>query len=128
MLEMTTIVGQDQAHTDYLVSDFRMLMRETDQFHPFDYDYDLDRAFNKMPVRCNYRNLTAYWAYKNARERCMDAMYDYLIAMEEVIRDYYSNPMNFEPGAFPAKFVSFGDLETKATKMLPRTIRLVRKM
>lgn len=128
MLEMTTIVGQDQVHTHQLVSDFRMRMRVSDQFHAWDHDYDLERAFNKMPVRCNYRNLAAYWAYKRAREQCMDEIYGYLIAMETIIRDYFSNPMNFAPGAYPAKSITFGDLETKASKMLPMTIRLIKQM
>lgn len=127
MLEMVTIEGQDREHTLNLVDDLRMTMKETDTFHPFDRDRYLEKAFTRLPERCNYRSVEAYWSYKNAKEECISWMYDYFVGMETLIRDHFSNPMNFPPGAMPPKSVEFGDLEMHAEKVLPMTIRLIRK-
>lgn len=126
MSEMVTFEGQDRAHTLDLIGYFRMTIMETDTFHPFDNDRDLDRAFSRLPERCNYRSVDAYWHYKNARQEVISWMYDYFVAMETLIRDHFSNPMNFPPGYMPPKSVKFGDLEAHAEVVLPMTIRLIR--
>jgi hypothetical protein len=125
MMEMTTIEGQDHAHTMDLVGYFRMTMRDTDTFHPFHEDRYLDKAFAGLPERCNFRSVEAYWKYKNARQNVISWMYDYFVQMETLIRDHFSNPMNFPPGYMPPKKVEFGDLEAHAEKSLPMTIRLI---
>lgn len=126
MMELTVIEGHDREHTMDLVGYFRMTMRETDTFHAFDHDFDLDRAFTRLPDRCNYRNLEKYRAYKASREELIGWVYDYFEAMAEIIRGHFSNPMNFPPGYRQPKSVTFKDLDRGAEKCIPMTIRLIR--
>jgi len=125
MLEMTTIEGQNPEHTAHMRNWFKTLMLQTDEFHPAWEDKYLEKAFVEIPDRCDYRSVEKYWAYKRARENCISWMYDYFVQMETLIRDYFCNPMNFEPGAEPA-VPSFGDLEMHAEKILPGLLRRIK--
>ncbi len=77
---------------------FAYYMRSTDTFHPFNSDGDLCRALERMPTRCNYRSIKSYWDFKEGKERILDALFDMCQEVDDLIRDYYSDRWNFEPG------------------------------
>jgi hypothetical protein len=119
--------GVDAEHSMDLHIDFKMLMRQTDQFHAWDMDEDLERAFRKLETKCNYRSCKSYWAYKNSREHAIEAIADYLDSMFDIIDDYYGSKWNFAPGYVKPKKIDYADSYAKAAKIFPRVIRTVKQ-
>lgn len=84
----------------------RMLLA-TDQFHPIDGDYEMQRALNKMPKYCNYRSIKSYWAFKEGKELIGDALFLMFEEIFERITEYMRTPYNFGPGDFiPCKITA----------------------
>lgn len=109
-------------------SAFRFELRETDRFHPFDSDDTLDRALQGMPVRCDYRSIKSYWAWKDGKIIIQEALDEMLYEVEESIRDYYSNSWNFAPGTELPKKIEISWEGSGATeKMVNRIIRAAKR-
>lgn len=127
MLELVSFEGEDADHVADLAGYFRETMHSTDTYHPFDADYDLDKAFTKYPDgHCNYRSLKSYWAHKRGREEVTYAIADYLGEMIYRIEDHFNDPWNFPPGYKKPKKINFGDVSTKAEMIVTKTILKVR--
>jgi hypothetical protein len=103
---------------------FHFELRQTDRFHPFDSDGELDRALQKMPKRCDYRSLKSYWAWKNGKYAIEEALDEMLYEVEDAIRDHYSNSWNFAPGFRLPKEINFAWEGRGATpRMVNRIIK-----
>jgi hypothetical protein len=76
---------------------FKIQLKETDTFHPFDTDGELSRALDRMPERCNYRSCESYHAWKDGRCDIADALYAMLTEASELIEDHFGNAWNFPP-------------------------------
>jgi hypothetical protein len=101
--------------------DFSFVMFQTDTFHPFATDGDLQRSLERMPIRREYRKLKPYWEYKNRKESVIDSIFQCLEEMKENIEEWYSNSMNHAPGYIrPQDIIYKVDLETLAEKMFSK--------
>ncbi len=90
----------------------RMLLRETDQFHPFNSDGEFGKALEKMPKYCNYRNYTALIDYRNLRFIFEDSILSCLDEMIDLVNEYYENAYNFVSGEFKPVTISFKKKKT----------------
>jgi len=126
MMEITTFEGQTPDHTLALIGHFRDQMRHTDTFHCWDFDRDLDKAFNRYPnVKCNYRSCWSYWLHKYGKENIEDAMYTYLEETSNIIQEYFADAWNFPPGYIKPKKITFSDIDAKVRKIRARVMRVV---
>jgi hypothetical protein len=123
MVYATTFHGLNFHHEQDLSAYFRMTMRQTDTFHAFDWDRDLDDAFARIPNYCNYRSCSAYHTYKRRREFVVDAVFGYLEAMKECIDAHFSDDWNFPPGYKKPTKIEYMDLEELAVKITPGLLR-----
>ena len=105
----------------------RMLLRETDQFHPFNYDGEFSKALNEMPKYCNYRNYTALIDYRNLRDMLEDSICSCLEEMIDLVNEYYENAYNFAHGEFKHVTISFkkktSDLTVVVASRIIRTCK-----
>ena len=123
MIESVSFVDEDQAHADDLKGYFRITMFQTDNFHPWNSDGELDRALSHMPARCDYRSLKSYWATKNARYRVEDTLDEVLYEMEENIRDHFSDAWNFPPGYRAPDEIEFASIPNSAVARIIRAAK-----
>jgi hypothetical protein len=86
--------AQEKDMTEY----FRIMMVETDTFHPWNTDGLLSRELSKLPQRCNYRSIFSYWAWKNGRYKVEAILGDVFGEMEDNIFEWFGNPWNHPPG------------------------------
>ena len=106
-LNRTKIIGSHAADSSAFMLDLRVNMNETDRFHPFDTDGDLDRAISRMPDRCNYRSIKSYWAWKNGRIRIEDECLNVLDELEGLRTNFFEDSWNFAPGYRKPKEIIF---------------------
>jgi hypothetical protein len=110
----------DKSFTEY----FRMTVHQTDNFHPWNSDGELSRALARMPIRCNYRSIKSYWAFKNGKENIANAIYEMLTEAEDIINDHFSDSWNFPPGYVAPDEIEFPDWGYLITdRMVARLIR-----
>jgi len=127
LVENVSFVGRDASHTADLARSFAFEVRETDRFHPYNSDGELSRALDRMPDRCNYRNIKSYWAFKNGKEYVADGLYAVLEEMEELVRDHYKDSWNFAPGYVKPVEIKFKvPAEDLADKVRARIMRVAR--
>lgn len=126
VLSRVSFKGETPASEKDFMGYMREMVRSTDTFHPFDTDGELSRALNKMPDRCNYRNLKSYWAWKHGREAVADALYDMLYEVDEKIKDHFSDKWNFAPGYVPPKEVVF-NVDEDTTNLVGQILSAARK-
>ena len=110
----------DKSFTEY----FRMTVHQTDNFHPWNSDGELSRALARMPIRCNYRSIKSYWAFKNGKENIANAIYEMLSEAEDIINDHFGDSWNFPPGYVAPDEIEFPDWGYLITdRMVARLIR-----
>jgi hypothetical protein len=85
---------QEKDMQDY----FRIMMFETDTFHPWNSDGMLSRALDKLPQRCDYRHVENYWKWKEGRLEVEEALECVFQEMEDTITEWFGNWMNHPPG------------------------------
>jgi hypothetical protein len=127
MIELVEFKCKDAEASMDMHIDFKMLMRATDTFHAWNDDDVLERAFRRMPEKCNYRSCKSYWAYKDGKNDMEDSLNEYLYGMSEIIQDYYDDVWNFEPRYVRPKKIIIGDIAGYVSKNLARIIRTVRE-
>jgi hypothetical protein len=131
LMENVQFTGIDREHTLDLIGYFRMTVRQTDTFHPFNTDRDLDIALRGLPERCDYRSVKRYWAWKNGRMQVEDAVYEMLMECKDTITDHFADPWNFPPGyrkPVDIKFVWDGcDMADVSGKAFSRIIRAAKR-
>lgn len=130
LIENVKLVGNNDAHTADLAGYFRMMVKETDTFHPWNSDGELSRALDKLPKRCDYRSLRIYNEWKSARLDVEDAIYEMLEECSDQIRDHFADAWNFPPGYVKPKEIKIKwdncDISNVAGKSFPRIVRVAR--
>lgn len=103
---------------------FRMSVFDTDNFHPWNSDGELSRALERMPIRCNYRSIKSYWAFKDGKDEIANAIYEMLTEVEDTVNDYFSDRWNFPPGYTPPDEIEFADWDKVVNdRLVARIIR-----
>ena len=86
--------------TAAFTADLTFNMRETDQFHPFDYssEVELQQRLMRIPRRCNYRSCGMLALWKREKEALIGALTEFIYDTNDLVQDFYNNDWNFAPG------------------------------
>lgn len=126
LIDSVSFVDENGKPNKDITEFFKLQVHETDTFHPFGTDKELDIALRMMPDRCNYRNPKSYWAWKHGKSRVGDAIFEMLEENREEIHEYFSEPWNFPPGYSKEFDIVFKDLELLTEKSIGRILRAAR--
>ena len=104
--------------------EFKYTMLGTDQFHPFDYDSELDiqRALSDIPKRCDYRSCGSYHEWHDNRIKLLLALEYFINDSYTIAEDYYNEPMNFAPGYVKPKWIDYKLGDAALAKKLFRPV------
>lgn len=131
LCENVTIVGVNDTHSKDLNGYFKMTVRETDRFHPWNSDGELSHALDKMPKRCDYRSIKSYWAWKNGRTTVEDALFEMLQECMDNIREHFEDSWNFSPGYRKPVEIKFSwdecDMQNLSGRSFARIIRAAQR-
>ena len=109
---------------------FEEMMLATDDYHPFDSEGEhmLSKALDSLPVRCDYRSVKSYWAWKDGREYLEEAIAQFLEDTEYMVQDHCGNAWNFPPGyVLPERIVTPKSWEAVAEKAFPKIVKAYRE-
>lgn len=129
VIKNTVFKGANENRTKELHAYFKLMMLETDTFHPYNSDGNLSRELDRMPDRCNYRSVESYWEWKDSREDVMVALMEVYDEINDLIEEHFADPWNFPPGYTPPVSITFRkDNETELPdETIARILRAARK-
>ena len=127
MIDNTKILGATPAATIDLMQYYKLTMRATDTFHPFESEHTLSTALANMPNYCNYRNYRALASYKDRKEALLNALFDVLAEMEEITQNWFDDNWNHAPGYVKPLDIEFSSWYKVVDKSFAKLIKAAKK-